>query len=305
MTHDVEESMTGDDAHTEDAGTRTTPEADAHSDADAHKENVPGRTATFSTRITEEEMERLDAVRNEGESKADFLCRLFDENATFRGSINDLVSSNEHLLKVNTDIRETLEIEQHRHQTQFDDHVYEIGQLQARITTLENAAETAVVPVGGQASLDSFGVKDVIEEARDMCGGDDTECLKIAGKMMDVKLHFASKAVDHEHASEQNRLDRELKEDLAGKERGEKAKDREFREKLTTQEQQNKIELQLLKKGIVKKSVLEDAAFVNISSVPKQPKKVIAEKKKQAFHETEDEETYDYDPEETTDDHID
>lgn len=244
-------------------------------------------------------------VKYGDESFDDTVRRIVGSWNEVVGHVADLESDNEHLKTRNNEIAEELSVEQAAHAKTIEAGRDEIAELRYQLAQLTEKVETAVATVGGQASLDSFGVKDVIEEARDMCGGDDTECLKIAGKMMDVKLHFASKAVDHEHASEQNRLDRELKEDLAGKERGEKAKDREFREKLTTQEQQNKIELQLLKKGIVKKSVLEDAAFVNISSVPKQPKKVIAEKKKQAFHETEDEETYDYDPEETTDDHTD
>ena len=293
MTHDVEES-TAEEVSTQ----------DVHTEDDVS--TGESKKTRGSIRPPAELYDEFIALKRDDESANDLLKRLIDASTdvdTLQGSIDDLVSSNEHLQKRVDDLSIDLESDRRHTEKLTNEHIHEVKEFQALIKTLENAAETAVATVGGQASLDSFGIKDVIEEARDMCGGDDTECLKIAGKMMDVKLHFASKAVDHEHNAEQNRLDRELKEDLAGKERGEKAKDREFREKLTTQEQQNKIELQLLKKGIVKKSVLEDAAFINISSVPKQPKKVIAEEKKQAFHEAEDEDTYDFDPEEMTDDH--
>ena len=51
---------------------------------DVHKAYAPNRSAVFSTRITEEELDRLDAIRNEGESKADLLCRLLDERSLYR-----------------------------------------------------------------------------------------------------------------------------------------------------------------------------------------------------------------------------
>lgn len=233
------------------------------------------------------------ALKRGDESANDLLRRLIDASNdvdTLQGSIDDLVSNNEHLQKVNTEIRETLEEEQQRHQAKFDEQVGEIGQLQARITTLENAAGTAIVPAGGQVTLDSIGIKDVIEEARDMCGGDDTECLKIAGKMMDVKLHFASKAVDHEHNAEQNRLDRELKEDLAGKEREEKDKDRVLKKSMAEDERQLKKELSYIKKGYIPKGDLDD--LVDIGRIqPKNAKKSLGYAKKQANAEADEEET--------------
>jgi hypothetical protein len=280
MTHDVEESMEEDvstpGVHTED---------DVSTGAN--------KKTRGSIRPPAEMYDEFIALKRDDESANDLLRRLIDASNDvdiLQGSIDDLVSNNEHLQKVNTDIRETLEIEQHRHQTQFDDHVYEIGQLQARITTLENAAETAVVPAGEQAAMDSIGIKDVIEEAKDVCGDDET-CNKVIGKMIDLKAHFASKAVDHEHTAEQNRLDREQKgldrkskEDLA-------EKDRKFKAEQAEKDQKNKIELQLAKKGGFKQEFLDDVTFLGGGS-PKRPGKEIERRKQQARAEVDDEDEY-------------
>ncbi len=244
-------------------------------------------TGTKATKIRVTDIDRLLKYATvTDESPASVLTRVLDEHDALQGSIDDLVSNNEHLQKVNTEIRETLEEEQQRYLAKFDEHVSEIGQLRARITTLENATGTAVVPTG----MDSLGIKDVIEEAKDVCGDDET-CAKVMGKMIDLKAHFASKAVDHEHAAEQNRLDRDQKE-LDRKSKEDLAeKERKFKAEQAEKDQNHKIELQLAKKGGFKQEFLEDVTFLGGGS-PKRPKKVIAEKKKQAFHEADDEEEY-------------
>ena len=293
MTQEVEEPITEDDAHTEDVETRTTPGADAHSGDDAHKDNAPSRTATFSTRITEEEMERLDAVRNESESKADLLCRLLDEHATFQGRIADLVSNNEHLQKQVDDIRYELESDRQLANERVDDYTHRIEERDQQIKVLElelHDKHTAVVSVGEQGDLDQLGIKDVIEEAREICGDDDT-CNSVIGKMIDLKAHFASKAVDHEHSAEQNRLDRDQKE-LDRKSKEDLAeKDRKFRAEQAEKDQKNKIELALAKKGGFKSEFLEDVVFLSGGS-PKQPKKEIERRKQHARHAADDEEEY-------------
>ena len=232
----------------------------------------------------------LGTLRQDEESDAAVVKRILESVPTLEGRIADLVSSNEHLQSVNGEIRETLEEELQRHTEIFGEQVMEIGELRARITTLENAAGTAVVPAGEQASLGSIGIKDVIEEAREICGDDDT-CNSVIGKMIDLKAHFASKAVDHEHSAEQNRLDRDQKEldreskaDLAEKER-------KFKAEQAEKDQKNRIELALAKKGGFKSEFLEDVVFLSGGS-PKQPKKEIERRKQHARHAADDEEEY-------------
>jgi hypothetical protein len=308
------ESITGDDAHTEPVETRTTPGADAHigndahTEDDAHKDNAPSRTATFSTRITEEEMERLDAVRNEGESKADFLCRLFDENATLQGSIDDLVSNNEHLQKRVDDLSGELEADRQLANERVDDYAQRTEERDRRIEALElelHDKQTAIVPAGGQVTLDSFGslgMKDIADEIHDGCAGDES-CIGTVAKLQQIRIEAMSKHLDRDHDAEQKRLAREHDATQKEIDRKEKELDRDSREKQAEKERDNKLEMQLLKKGVVRKSFLEDAAFINISSVPKRPNKEIENRKRQARAGAEDEEEYDYDPEEMTDDH--
>jgi len=107
--------------------------------------------------------------------------------------------------------------------------------------------------------------------------------------MIDLKAHFASKAVDHDHNAEQNRLDREQKV-LDRKLKEEQAeKDREFRAEQAKKDQQNKIELALAKKGGFKSEFLEDIVFLGGGS-PKRPKKEIEKQKQWAQAKAEDEE---------------
>ena len=266
----------------------------------------PKPTGTKATKLRVTDIERLLKYATvTDESPASVLTKVLNEYDALHGRIVDLVSTNEHLIQANTDIRNTLKEEQEQHEADYGVQVEEIGQLRARITTLENSAGTAVVPSGGQVSLDSFGslgMKDIAEEIRDGCGGDEV-CTATVLKLQQTRTEAMSKHLDRDHDAEQKRLDRDQKEDMAKKDREEKGKDRESRERQAEKERDNKLEMQLLKKGIVRKSFLEDAAFVNISSVPKRAKKAIAEKKTQAFHEAEDEEEYDYDQGEMTDEH--
>jgi hypothetical protein len=251
------------------------------------KVTQPKPTGTKATKIRVTDIDRLlEYAVETDESPASILTRVLDEHTRSQGAINDFVSSNEHLQKVNAEIRETLEEEQQRHQAKFDEQVGEIGQLQARITTLENTAGTAVVPAGGQVTLDSFGIKDIVEDARDMCGDDDPTCMKVASKMLDMKAHFASKAVDHDHTAEQNRLDRDQKELDRKLKEEQAAKDREEKEK----ERQLKKELSYIKKGYIPKGDLDD--LVDIGRIqPKNAKKSLGYAKKQANAEADEEET--------------
>jgi hypothetical protein len=206
---------------------------------------------------------------------------------------------------VNTEIRETLETEQVLHQGKFDKHVYEIGQLRARITTLESDVNMAVVPAGGQGAMDSVGMKDVLDDVKEVCGDDET-CGKMMGKMLDMKAHFASKASDQEHNAEQNRLDREQKElDRGQKELDRKSKEvqaekeRNFRAEQAEKDQNHRIELALAKKGGFKEEFLDDVVFLGGGS-PKRPGKEIERRKQQARAAAEDEEEFfDPDAEET------
>jgi len=245
--------------------------------------------------------ERFAKCGEEGDNDLVIMRRILDtlsDTEELRGSVDDLVSTNEHLQTQLDDLRGEIEADRQLADKQVDDYIQRIEERAHQIEDLKLGGGTAVVPGGGQVGLDSFGIKDVVEEARDMCGDDETGN-KLIGKMIDMKAHFASKAVDHEHAAEQNQLDRDQKEldrkskeELAENDRKERVKDRESKEKLATQEQENKLELQLMKKGIVRKTFLEDAAFANISSIPKRPAGALKNAKKQAYHEAEDEEEF-------------
>jgi len=217
----------------------------------------------------------VTALKTGDESFDDTVRRVF-------GVYSDMTSRIEHLRAANNEIREDLRVELERHQAKFDEQVLEIGGLRAEIATLTNQIETTLVPAAGQATLSSFGIKDTVNEARDICGDDDT-CMKVAAKMLDMKAHFASKAMDNDHNAEQKRLDREQTE-LDRKSKQEMAaKDRALKESLAEKEHQNKIELQLAKKGGFRNGFLDDIVFIGGGST-KRPGKVIADKRKRAFH---------------------
>jgi predicted hydrocarbon binding protein len=235
------------------------------------------------------------SVRLGDESFDDTVRRIASSFTEIADHVADLESTNDNLHKTNTEIRETLKEEQERHETDYEVQVEEIGQLQARIKTLEDAAGTEVVPVGEQASLGSLGIKDMIEDVRDICGDDET-CNKITGKMIDLKAHFTSKAVDLTHDAKQRGLDREQKElDRESKDK-QAEKDRKFRQDQAERDNTHKIELALAKKGGFKKVFLEDVVFLGGGS-PKQPKNVIEQKRKQAMAEAENDEEELYTPE--------
>ena len=232
----------------------------------------------------------LDALRQDDEKDAAVVRRIIESVPNYEGRIADLVSNSEHLTKVNTELRETLVEEQNRYLAKFDEYVEEIGQLHARITTLESSGRGAVVPTGMQVGMDSLGIKDVIEETREICGDDDA-CNHVIGKIIDLKAHFASKAIDHEHTADQNRLDREQKE-LDRKSKEEQAeKDRKSKEDQAARERASRIELALAKKGGFKAKFLDDVVFLSGGS-PKRPGKEIERRKQEAMAAAEDEDDW-------------
>jgi len=248
-------------------------------------------TSTKATKLRVTDINRLlDLAEVTDESPASILTRVLNERARSQDSIANLVIDNEHLTKVNTELRETLVEEQNRYLAKFDEYVEAIGQLQAQITTLESSARTAVVPADGQTGMEELGIKDVIEEAKDVCGDDET-CAKVMGKMIDLRAHFASKAVDNEHNANQNRLDREQKE-LDRKSKEDQAeKDRKFKEDQAARERASRIELALAKKGGFKKEFLDDVVFLG-GGTPKRPSKEIEMRKKEAMAAAEDEDDW-------------
>jgi len=285
------ESTAEDDAHITEAGTRTTHGADIGDDA--HKENVPGRTATFSTRITDEEMDRLDAIKNEGESKADLLCRLLEEYTTLQGRVADLVSTNEHLQTQLDDISGEIEADRQLANKQVDDYVQRIEERDQQIEALKlGGGQTGVAPEGEvyQVSLRSFGslgMKDIAEEIRDGCAGDES-CIGTVAKLQQTRIEAMSKHLDRDHDTEQKELDRKLKEDLAGKDREEKEKDRTLKKSMAEDERQLKKELSYIKKGYIPKGDLDD--LVDIGRIqPKNAKKSLGYAKKQAHAEADEE----------------
>ena len=228
----------------------------------------------------------LDKLRHGDEKDAAIVKRILEHVPKFNDNMDDLLSENEHLKKQLEDAENELEADRNLVDKLHDDYMQQISQLRKKIEALElelqskPANQNAVVPVGGQATLDSFGVKDIVEDARDICGDDET-CNKVIGKMIDLRAHFASKAMDQEHDAQQRQLDREQKE-LDRKSREEQAeKERKFRQEQAEREHKNKIELALAKKGGFKQEFLEDVVFLGGGS-PKRPKEELDKRKKWA-----------------------
>ena len=293
-----------DDEQTFDMSQETEPAASEMSTQDVHTADDVSTDGSKkprgSIRPPAELYDEFIARKRDDESANDLLRRLIDASTdvdTLQGRIADLESDNEHKQKQIDDIRYELESDRQLANERVDDYTHRIEERDQQIKVLElelHDKHTAVVSVGEQGNLDQLGIKDVIEDARDMCGDDET-CNSVIGKMIDLKAHFASKAVDHEHSAEQNRLDRDQKE-LDRKSKEDLAeKDRKFRAEQAEKDQKNKIELALAKKGGFKSEFLEDVVFLGGGS-PKRPGKEIEKRKQWARAEAEDEEEY-FDPE--------
>ena len=235
----------------------------------------------------------LGTLRQDEESDAAVVKRILESVPTLEGRIADLVSNNEHLQKQVDDIRYELESDRQLANEQVNANMQRIEERDQQIEALElelHDKQTAVVTADGRAGMDSLGIKDVIEEAREMCG-DDEMCGKIIGKLLDTKVHFASKASDQEHNATQNQLDRDQKE-LDRKSKADLAEEeRKFKAEQVEKDQKNKIELALAKKGGFRTEFLEDVVFLSGGS-PKQPGKEIERRKQQARAEADDEEEY-------------
>ncbi|MCD6161836.1 MAG: hypothetical protein J7K40_05420, partial [candidate division Zixibacteria bacterium] len=255
----------------------------------------------------------LDALRQDDETDAAVLKRLIETVPTLMGQVNDLTSELEHAQSVNKEIREDFRLEFERHQAKYDDQVHEIGQLRAQVKTLTNQIETKLVPTDGQATLNSFGsigMKDIADEIRDGCEGDET-CIGTIAKLQQTRIAAVSKHLDREHDAEQKRLAREhdaiqRQIELDAKKEAQE-KDRALKEALAEKEHINKIELQLAKKGGFKQKFLEDVVFIS-AGASKRPRRDMAEAKRRAHHAAEEEDdwlTQDLEAEETLDMHDD
>jgi len=220
-----------------------------------------------------------------------------EEYTTLQGRIADLESDNEYMKNDLADVHLELTADRQHANEQVDGYIREIEERDQLIKDLElelHDKQTAVVTADGRAGMDSLGIKDVIEEAREMCGDDET-CNKVIGQMIGLKAHFASKASDQDHDATQKQLDRDQKElDRKSKEDLAEA-ERKFKAEQAEKDQKNKIELALAKKGGFREEFLTDVVFLGGGS-PKRPGKEIERRKQQARHAADDEEEY-FDPE--------
>ena len=198
----------------------------------------------------------LDMLRQGNEKNATLVKRIIESVPTLHNRIADLEEEHKHL------------------QTQFDAFRQSASERENKllmtIDTLEHEQQverTAIVPT--VEILDTSAVKDIVVNTKDICG-DDAECGKIISKMLDIRTHFASKAMEQEYDAEQKRLDREQKE-----------RDRKFKEEQAEKERKHRIELALAKKGGFKKDFLEDVVFIGGGS-PRRPKEELKTMKKRA-----------------------
>jgi len=210
-------------------------------------------TGTKATKIRVTDIDRLMEIAVDGEeSPASVLTRVLDEYTQMRDMREQI-----------DDLRGELDaVRQSASERE--------SKLLAIIDTLkreQQSKSTAVIP-GGE-KLDTSVVRDIVLDTRDICG-DDAECGKIISKMLDIRTHFASKAMEQEYDAEQKRLDREQKE-----------RDRKFKAEQAEKERQHRIELALAKKGGFKKEFLEDVVFIGGGS-PKRPKEELKKQQRWA-----------------------
>lgn len=241
----------------------------------------------------------LDALRMGDETDAAVLKRLLETVPTLIGQVNDLTSELENAESVNVGIREDLNKELQRHQETFDDHVTEIGELRAQVTTLTNQVEKGLVPVGEQSKLEVFGsigMKDIADEISTGCDGEET-CIGTVVKLQQTRIAAMSKHMDRDHDGEQRRLAREHDATQRQLELGVKTtaqeKDRALKAELAEKEHANKIELVLAKKGGFRQEVLEDIVFIG-GGGSKHPRKDMADAERRAHHAATNEDDEDW-----------
>lgn len=268
------ESITGDDAHSGDEPTSDDVRIQEDNDGIQDEKTTMARVKP-STKTLVNDMKIGD------ESFDDIVRRIF-------GVYNDMTSDVEHLQKRVDDLSSELEADRQLADKQVDDYIQRIEALELKL----HDKQTAIVPADGQASLDSFGslgMKDIAEEIREGCGGDET-CTSTVVKLQQTRIEAMSKHLDRDHDAEQKGLDRDHVATQKAKDREEKEKDRALKKSMADDERQLKKELSYIKKGYIPKGDLDD--LVDIGRIqPKNAKKSLGYAKKQANAEADEEET--------------
>jgi len=232
------------------------PQVSPHEGEVSPHEGEDGKGERISIKLPASMRPILDMLRQGNERNATLVKRIIESVPTLHNRIADLEEEHKHL------------------QTQFDAVRQSASERESKllaiIDTLKHEQEAGCTAVAPTAEiLDTSVVRDIVLDTRDICG-DDAECGKIISKMLDIKSHFASKAMDQAHDAEQKRLDREQKE-----------RDRKFKAEQAEKERKHRIELALAKKGGFKKDFLEDVVFIGGRS-PKRPKEELKKQQRRA-----------------------